>query len=144
MNQPAREPRCHRLPVRVYFEDTDAGGMVYHANYLQFAERARTEFLRTVGFDHQVLREHHGVAIVVRSCWLECLVPARLDDLLDVRSRLRRLGGASLHFRQEVIRDADLVATLDVRVAFVDLIGRPTRIPGEMRSAFARWLDKGD
>src|SRR5579871_1332352 len=96
----AEEGRTHVWPVRVYFEDTDAGGVVYYANYLKFAERARTEILRGGGFDHVRLSAEHGVQIVVRSCNVEFIAPARLDEALEVRSRIVTMGGASFTIRQ--------------------------------------------
>src|SRR5579863_10036206 len=75
-------------PIRVYYEDTDAGGVVYYANYLKFAERARSEILRAAAFDHGLLAADHGVGVVVRSCTIDFLSPARLDDALEVRSRI--------------------------------------------------------
>ncbi|MCC2664562.1 MAG: ybgC, partial [Geminicoccaceae bacterium] len=86
----------HRLPLRVYYEDTDAAGIVYHAAYLEFAERARTEMLRCLGLDHGGLRDRFGLAFAVRRCVIDYLAPARLDDLLIVSTRLLRRGGASL------------------------------------------------
>src|ERR1700732_3786879 len=94
----------HVWPIRVYFEDTDAGGVVYHTNYLKFAERARTELMRAAGFDHTELAKDYCVLCVVRHCAMEFFAPARLDDALEVRSRVTTMGGASLKIRQEVFR----------------------------------------
>ena len=87
---------AHELPVRVYYEDTDAAGIVYHANYLKFAERGRTEFLRSVGFDHRVLADAHGLVFAVARCVTDFVTPARLDDLLLVRTRVAAVRGARL------------------------------------------------
>ncbi len=116
-------------PVRVYYEDTDAGGVVYYANYLKFAERARTEMLRQSGFDHVSLAQEHGVMIVVRNCAVEYIAPARLDDSLEVRSRIATLGGASFTIRQEIFRVETLLVTADTRLACIDSDFRPTRLP---------------
>ena len=96
-------------PVRVYFEDTDAGGIVYHASYLRFAERARTEWLRALGFGQRGLAERFGCIFAVRRCGLDCRRPARLDDALVVVTRPRSIGGARLALSQEVRRGAELL-----------------------------------
>ena len=133
----------HAWPVRVYFEDTDAGGVVYHGNYLKFAERARTELLRAGGFDHTELAKEHGVLIVVRDCTMEFIAPARLDDALEVRSRVTTIGGASLTMRQEVFRpmpDAGgdkLLVRLDLRLACIDREFRPARLPPALKHALS-------
>ena len=93
------------FPVRVYYEDTDAGGVVYHANYLQFAERARTEMLRTLGMQQSQLAAETGILFVIRRCVADFLAPARLDDRLEVASRLIDLRGASIDLHQDVRRD---------------------------------------
>src|SRR5476651_552303 len=116
----------HCYTVTVYYEDTDAGGVVYYANYLKFAERARTELLRSGGFDHTALMQDHGVQIVVRNCTAEYILPARLDDALEVRSRITNMGGVSFTIRQEILRlatDATLTSPLvvvEVRLACID------------------------
>jgi acyl-CoA thioester hydrolase len=122
-------------PVRVYYEDTDAGGVVYYANYLKFAERARTELLRDSGLDHTKLAQEHGVQIVVRNCAIEYMAPARLDDLLEVRSRIATIGGASFTIRQEIFRMETstmmeaLLVTAEVRLACIDAAFHPARLP---------------
>jgi acyl-CoA thioester hydrolase len=120
-------------PVRVYYEDTDAGGVVYYANYLKFCERARTEMLRRSGFDHTSLAQEHGVMIVVRNCAVEYIAPARLDDALEVRSRVATLGGASFTIRQEIFRVETLLVTADTRLACIDSQFRPARLPGPLQ-----------
>ena len=89
-----RAPATHRFPVRVYYEDTDAAGVVYYANYLKFAERARTEMMRAAGADHAGLAAAHGVALTVRRCEIDYLRPARLDDLIEGETRILQGGGA--------------------------------------------------
>lgn len=133
----------HAWPVRVYFEDTDAGGVVYHGNYLKFAERARTELLRAGGFDHTGLAKEHAVLIVVRDCTMEFIAPARLDDALEVRSRVTTIGGASLTMRQEVFRPMPevggdkLLVRLDLRLACIDREFRPARLPPALKHALS-------
>lgn len=94
------------FPVRVYFEDTDAGGVVYYANYLKYLERCRTEWLRSVGFDQSELLRDPGIAFVVRSVNIEYLKPARLDDELQVELEVEKIGRAQIHFRQCIRRVA--------------------------------------
>ena len=133
----------HVWPIRVYFEDTDAGGVVYHGNYLKFAERARTELMRAGGFDHSGLAKEHGVLIVVRDCTMEFIAPARLDDALEVRSRITTIGGASLSIRQEVFRPMPetggdrLLVRVDLRLACIDREFRPARLPPALKRALS-------
>jgi acyl-CoA thioester hydrolase len=130
----------HRFPIRVYYEDTDAGGIVYHSNYLNFAERARTELVRGLGISQQRLLVDDGTAFAVRSVSIEFLRPARLDDLLCVETWVRAVGGASLELEQTIRRDDDgtEVVRLDVRLGYITLAGRPARIPAPMRALFGR------
>jgi acyl-CoA thioester hydrolase len=125
---PAAE--AFRHPVRVYWEDTDAGGVVFYANYLKFFERARTEWLRSLGFEQQVLREQTGAIFVVADTRVRYLRPARLDDLLEVTVVLRLAGKASLHIAQQAWRTGQLLAEGEIRIGCVDQgTFRPTRIP---------------
>src|SRR5215475_7971601 len=96
----------HVLPLRIYYEDTDAAGIVYYANWLRFLERGRTELLRLLGQQHSALRENRGINWVVRRCTIDYLKPARLDDVIDVVTRCGALRGASLDLLQEARRDA--------------------------------------
>jgi acyl-CoA thioester hydrolase len=107
-------------PVRVYFEDTDAGGVVYYANYLKFMERARTEWLRERGFEQDELRAGAGILFVVRAVSLELMRPARFNDALAVTCRPVALGRASLDVTQQVLRDGSELASAVVRLACVD------------------------
>ncbi len=119
-------------PVRVYWEDTDAGGVVYHASYLRFLERARTEWLRAQGIDQLRVRESHGVVFVVRDLAIEFLQPARLDDELDVELLTAERRSASMSFAQRILRRADgaVLTTARVRAACVDASDfKPCRIP---------------
>lgn len=106
--------------IRVYYEDTDAGGIVYYANYLKFLERARTEWLRSLGFEQDALAQRDGVMFVVRSANLEFLKPARFNDLLEVTAAISRFGGASMTFAQTVRCSEELLCEAEVRVACVD------------------------
>ena len=132
--------RTHHFPVRVYFADTDAAGIVYHATYLAFAERARTEMMRLAGFDHVDLRTRFGLLLGVRSCEIDYLRAARLDDQLEVRTTLEDVAGASMRLRQEVWRAADEIARLNIRLACIGPDGRAARIPDEMREALQNFV----
>jgi acyl-CoA thioester hydrolase len=127
----------HRLTIRVYYEDTDAAGMVYHASHLRFAERARTEMLRSLGLDHGDLRARFGLTFAVRRCAIDFLAPAHLDDLLDVLTRPVRLGGASLDLEQRILRDHRLLARLEVRLALISPTLRVARLPRQLVAALA-------
>lgn len=135
------ENLAHVLPTRVYYEDTDAAGIVYYANYLRYMERGRTDFLRLLGVTHTELRNlnkepHLDTLFVVRRCEVEYLQPARLDDCLLVYTTLVLVGGASLVMEQVVRRDGvDLVDAV-VRIGCVAGNGRPKRIPAQARDAF--------
>ena len=133
-----------RWPVRVYYEDTDAAGVVYHSGYLRFAERARTEMLRLAGITPLKMRRDHGLVFAVRDCVVDFLAPARLDDLLEVCSRLVNLAGASLKAEQVIGRDGSDLVRLGVRVACVDSGGRPARIPAALRRALEPYYERRD
>jgi acyl-CoA thioester hydrolase len=116
-------------PVRIYWEDTDAGGVVYHAQYLAFLERARSEWMRTQGYGQELLRQDHGLLFAVRAMQLDFLKPARLDDALAVSAALQECRRASVIFRQEIRRGDELLLTATVRVAALGTDFRPTPIP---------------
>jgi acyl-CoA thioester hydrolase len=117
------------LTVRVYYEDTDAGGIVYHAAYLRFAERGRTEFVRKLGINQQQLRIETGSGFVVTSLTIDYLKPAFLDDNLTITTEIDRIRPASVNFKQTVARESQIIAHLKVRVACLDGDGRLTRLP---------------
>lgn len=125
----------HIYPVRVYYQDTDAEGVVYHANYLHYAERARVEFMRCLGLDQDAQRGHDIIAFAVRHCAIDYLRPARLDDALAVVSRVVHVGGASLGVEQLIRRDGVDIAGLDVRLVSLGATGRPLRLPESVRAA---------
>jgi acyl-CoA thioester hydrolase len=119
--------------VRVFYEDTDAGGVVYYANYLRFLERARTEWLRQLGMPREQLRASVGWVFVVAEVQARYLRPARLDDLLDVHCEIAEASRASLLFAQRVERDGELLLQATVRVACVDQLDfKPRRLPAEL------------
>lgn len=125
----ARPEPDHRFQIRVYYEDTDAVGIVYFANYLNFAERARTEMMRERGVNHQDLRQSAGLAFVVKRCAVDYHYPAKLDDALEVRTSISKIGGASLHLLQQVFLEDRLLASMEVRLALLNEAMRPARIP---------------
>ena len=136
----------HRYPVRVFYEDTDAGGIVYHARYLYFAERARTELLRLAGIEQSALRVRHDMVFAVRRCEIDYRRPARLDDLVEVRSRLTALSGAKLSAVQDIWRAGEQLVRLVVEIVSLRADGRPTRIPAPVRAAlepFVQPLEQG-
>lgn len=124
----------HVFPIRVYYEDTDASGIVYYVNYLKFAERARTEMLRMLGREQQNMLDSEGVAFVVKSCHVEYRRPARLDDAIAVRSGLVEVAGASLRVRQTIYRGEEMLADMMFRLAVMDREGRPVRLPADIRA----------
>jgi acyl-CoA thioester hydrolase len=118
----------HRFPIRVYYEDTDAAGIVYYANYLKFAERARTEMI-----------ENFDTAFAVSRCEVDYLMPAKLDDLLTVETRVIEVGGAVVWLDQRVQRGGDLLARLNIRIACLNRKGRPQRLPEPVRVALTAY-----
>jgi acyl-CoA thioester hydrolase len=126
-------------PVRVYFEDTDAGGVVYYANYLRYLERARSEWLRAMGFDQRKLMDETGLGFAVRAVAAEYLRPARLDDDLRVTCSIKTLGRAQVIFEQTVERGAETLLTATVRLACMDLArGKAAAVPAEIHEQLAK------
>lgn len=124
-----------RWPVRVYYEDTDSGGVVYHANYLKFMERARTEFLRSLGFGQAELREVHGVLFVVRHLALQYRRPARFDDALEVVTRLAELRRSLMKFEQKIYRGDEMLIDANVHIVCIDAEKfRPATIPAAVQN----------
>ena len=128
----------HSLPVRVYYEDTDAAGIVYYANYLKFAERGRTEMMRNLGFAHSEIAEATGIVFTVRRCSADYRAAARLDDALTVETRIAEIGAATLSLDQQIRRDGETIVALDVLVACVGRDGRPRRVPPGLRAALMK------
>lgn len=123
------------LQIRVYYEDTDAGGVVFYANYLKFLERARTEWLRELGVHQSALVADEGRMFVVHSLDMSYRKPARLDDLITIRSRITRLGRASIHFEQRAERDGELLVCGNIQICCVDAKHlRPAAIPDVVRT----------
>ncbi len=128
----------HSLDIRVYYEDTDVGGVVYYANYLKFMERGRTEWLRCAGVNQSEVARDTGCVFVVTALDIRYLKPARLDDLLTIYSLVTRVGWASLHFEQRISRTGELLTQSNIKVGCVDTVTmRPAPIPEFVRSKFA-------
>lgn len=132
-------PATHICPIRVYYEDTDAEGIVYYANYLKFAERGRTEMLREAGIEHRDLLAKHGIAFAVRSLSADYVKPALLDDALSVHSRLIDVRGASMSAEQIVRREDEDLVRFNVRLACINRRGRPARMPPTLRSVLSAY-----
>ena len=122
-----------RFPVRVYYEDTDAAGVVYYANYLKFMERARTEWLSALGFPLAAFERDHGVVFVVHRCEIDFHLSARLNDALDVTVEPAKVGASTLKARQQVLRGADVVTSALITLACLDAARwRPVRMPAAL------------
>ncbi len=129
----------HRLPIRIYYEDTDFTGLVYHASYLRFMERGRSDFIRLLGIDQgelfeQTAKEAPGFHFVVRSMKLDFFRPARVDEVIEVVTKPGEVGGASIILKQAVVRNGETLVAADVRIAFV-AGDKPLRIPAALRKA---------
>ena len=130
-------PDIHRFPVRVYWEDTDAAGIVYYANYLRFLERARSDLVRGAGINQAALLAGEGVVFPVRRCEIDYLQPARLDDEIQVRTSIQKLGGASMEMDQNIHRGEEALVRAKVRLACIGPTGRPRRLPPAVRAALS-------
>ena len=124
----------HKL--KVYYEDTDAGGVVYYANYLKFIERARTEALVTLGFNNKKIKEDFGSLIIVKSCNIEYKISAHLEDELSIRSFVKSITKTSFFMSQFISRGEDLIAEAKVHLVFVNIDGKPVRIPDTLFQDF--------
>ena len=129
---------AHQFPVRVYYEDTDAAGIVYYANYLKFAERARTEMMRDMGFEHERMQREHDLVLAVRRCAIDYLLPAKLDDALVIATTVTAAAGAALELEQDVRRGDAVLARLELRIACLNSAGRPRRLPPALAAAAQR------
>ena len=134
----------HVLPVRVYYEDTDAQGVVYHANYLRYAERGRSEIVRLLGIDQRELKDKQGLAFAIRRATLDFRAPARLGDVMEVHSSCAELRPARLVVDQRILSDGHLIVDIQVQVAMVMLAtGRPVRLPPEVRHSLEMFCQSG-
>ena len=142
MAEPAAAAATHRFDVRVYWEDTDGAGIVYYANYFKFAERARTEWLRALGIEQRRMQAELGVVFAVKRCACEYVSPARLDDAIEVETRVTASGGASIDMHQTIRRADAVLAEIDVTIACIGAGGRPVRLPPVIRHALAAFAAK--
>ncbi len=129
--------RIHRFAVRAYFEDTDLSGVVYHANYLRWFERARSDFVRLLGIDQRAVNEAGEGAFAVTELTIRYLSPARLDDAVGIETVIEEMRAASCRMRQRAYRDGVLLSEATLRIGFVAPDGRPRRMPAAWRAAFA-------
>jgi len=135
------DDHIHRLPVRVYYEDTDFTGVVYYANYLKFLERGRTDALRCAGVSHaEILKLDPPLGFAVRKIEVEYLKPARIDDALTIETRFLQARGARLVISQRVVCGSEVLVTAEVQAACIDLEGRPRRLPAEMATRLSTYI----
>ncbi len=140
----ALEGAVHRFPVRVYFEDTDLSGMAYHANYLRWFERARSDMLRLLGIDQRSAHESGEGVYAVADLAIRYIAPARLDDVLTIETTALELRAASVRLLQRALRQDQLVAEMSVRVGFIAPGGRPRRQPDAWRATFTRLIPQAN
>jgi acyl-CoA thioester hydrolase len=140
------EGETHVLPVRVYFEDTDFTGIVYHANFLKFCERGRSDFIRLLGIDHQSLAnpaQGEPSVFVVRRIEIDYLKPARIDEVVEVVTTCAEIGGATLTLAQEVRRGDAVLVRARVSVVLISPSGKPQRLGSRVRDALQRFINQG-
>tara|TARA_Y100001970_G_scaffold289951_1_gene421895 strand:+ start:1276 stop:1674 length:399 start_codon:yes stop_codon:yes gene_type:complete len=122
--------------VKVYYEDTDSGGVVYYANYLKFLERARTEAIYSLGLTNSELLNKNGILLIVKSCYIEYKKPAKLEDNLDVISEVVSFTKTSFVMKQSILRKNEIISIADVHLVAVDQNGKPSKIPDELKQKF--------
>jgi len=133
--------REHRLPLRIYYEDTDFSGVVYHANYVRYLERGRSEFIRAVGASHSsLMAAKMPVTFMVSALDLRFVRPARIDDRLEIRTTVELARGARIACRQRIVRSGETILEADVENVCVSLDGRPRRVPAEVLQRMAAYL----
>ena len=118
-----------KYKLKVFYEDTDAGGVVYYANYLKFFERARTDAISNIGLSNKKLLDEYGIFIIVKSCNVEYLKPAKLEDQLEIKSSIISTSNTSFRMKQKAFRDQELITDCEIHLVLVDKSGRPTKIP---------------
>jgi|TARA_B100000959_G_scaffold282627_1_gene349493 acyl-CoA thioester hydrolase len=122
-----------KFTVKVYYEDTDAGGVVYYANYLKFLERARSEAIYSLGYTNSDLLDSHGVLLIVKSCNIEYKKPAKFEDILDVTSEVTSFTKTSFLMKQTILRNSELISEADIHLVTVDKNGKPSKTPDELK-----------
>ena len=132
----------HSADFRVYYEDTDSGGVVYHARYLHFAERGRTELLRSLGYENQKLRDKEGIGFVVRNMDVHFIKPARLDDMLSVQTSVSNIKNSSFVMNQHIMRGDSSISDINVSLVCVEEKNfKPVRMPDDIKNAFLKYQD---
>lgn len=132
----------HNCEFRVYYEDTDAGGIMYHASYIRFCERGRTEFMRGLGTSCSALEEDRGLQFVIRHLEADYFKPARLDDLLRVESSIKALKNTSFVMKQSVFCQNSVLFSMTVTVVCIDGTGSPARLPADIRERFEHYVEE--
>ena len=128
--------KTFKFNVKVYYEDTDSGGVVYYANYLKFLERARSEALYSLDFSNSGLLENHGILLIVKSCNIEYKKPAKFEDKLEIISEVLKFTKTSFIMKQDIIRNDELISVAEIHLVSVDKNGKPKKIPDEIYSKF--------
>ena len=123
---------------KVYYEDTDAGGVVYYANYLKFIERARTDAIASVKFTNSNLKKNYGIHIIVKSCNLNFIKPSRLEDKLDIFSEIVEVKNVSIKMKQDIFVKENLILTADVHLATINKDGKPTKMPEKLKEQLTK------
>ena len=130
-----------KYEVKIYYEDTDAGGVVYYANYLKFLERARSEAIYEMGFSNTELKKEFGVLIIVKSCNIDYKKPAIFEDKLSIISTIKEITKTSFIMEQNINRDTELIAYADIHLVSVNLDGRPTKIPEILKNKLSEYIN---
>lgn len=133
----------HTIDYRVYYEDTDAGGVVFYANYLKFAERGRTELLRTIGVENRAMYEDSGILFVVRRLQADYLKPGRLDDVFTVKTAIKAVNNASIDMKQSIFRHDSVLFNMDITLVCINDSGKPVRVPETLRAGLAPYIGQG-
>ena len=143
MAEDAHNAKWHNAGFRVYYEDTDAGGIVYHANYLQFCERARTEMMRELGYENRKLHQETGILVIVRALNASYNKPAYLDDWLVIASTIVSMKNSSFIMQQDIWRADQRIFSMDVTLVCIDLDGKPVKLPLTLRQALMQFAEAG-
>ena len=133
-------PNEFKHEIKIYYEDTDSGGVVYYSNYLNFLERARTEMIESVGLSNKKLLEEYKTLIIVKSCNIEYVSPAKLEDKIQIYSSIESLGKASFVVIQNINKDDDLIAKAKLKLVTVNQEGKPAKIPSVLEKQFINYL----
>ena len=129
-----------KLEIKIYYEDTDSGGVVYYSNYLKFLERARTEMLASIGLSNKKLLKEHKTLIIVKSCNIEYIAPAKLEDKIQIYSSTETLNKASFELIQNIKKDNNLIVKAKVKLVTVNKDGKPIKIPSILEKKFNKYL----